>query len=219
MELKFEKIGNRYQAEVEITNNFNLHIERKSYGRLSIYQKTQNDSNYATEPSYSNVEDTIFNKDFIMGIYPKFIKIVSESEPVKGIVTMEGESGQNGTTDNPDDYEQDLELICIDNNENVEAYTLSWLQNEDVAFPNMTPLSITINCYYIKNNERIPFIPADYEIITRFYPKGPELTKIKIENNRIVIVPPINNQWEVASQQLTFTSSKMNFSTYINTAL
>lgn len=88
MELKFKNEKGLYEAEFEATSDFNLHIERKNYGRIEIYQKTSSETNYASIPSYGANAADILNLDFSMAVYPKYIKVVSYSEPVKGIVTM-----------------------------------------------------------------------------------------------------------------------------------
>lgn len=94
MELKFKNEKGLYEAEFEATSDFNLHIERKNYGRIEIYQKTSSETNYASTPSYGTNAADIVNLDFSMAVYPKYIKVVSYSEPVQGIITMqENQSG------------------------------------------------------------------------------------------------------------------------------
>lgn len=96
MELQFNKVGSRWEAEFEATGNFNLHIERKKAGGLAIYQKASADDKYATDSSWSDNAPAVVNKDFSMLIYPKMIKVTSRSEPIQGIVTMEGEGSSSG---------------------------------------------------------------------------------------------------------------------------
>lgn len=97
MQLEFKKQNGLYEVEFEVTGNFNLHLERKNYGRVELYQKTSSETNYTSSPSYSANGDAIINLDFSMGIYPKFVKIISYTEVEKAIVTMEGESGGSGS--------------------------------------------------------------------------------------------------------------------------
>lgn len=96
MQLEFKKQNGLYEVEFEVTGNFNLHLERKNYGRVELYQKTSSETNYTSSPSYSTNGDAVINLDFSMGIYPKFVKIISYTEVEKAIVTMEGESGGSG---------------------------------------------------------------------------------------------------------------------------
>lgn len=96
MQLEFKKQNGLYEVEFEVTGNFNLHLERKNYGRIELYQKTSSETNYTSSPSYSANGDVVINLDFSMGIYPKFVKIISYTEVEKAIVTMEGESGGSG---------------------------------------------------------------------------------------------------------------------------
>lgn len=93
MQLEFKKQNGLYEVEFEVTGNFNLHLERKNYGRVELYQKTSSETNYTSSPSYSANGDAIINLDFSMGVYPKFVKIISYTEVEKAIVTMESESG------------------------------------------------------------------------------------------------------------------------------
>lgn len=93
MQLEFKKQNGLYEVEFEVTGDFNLHLERKNYGRVELYQKTSSETNYTSSPSYSANGDAIINLDFSMGVYPKFVKIISYTEVEKAIVTMEGEGG------------------------------------------------------------------------------------------------------------------------------
>lgn len=97
MQLEFKKQNGLYEVEFEVTGDFNLHLERKNYGRVELYQKTSSETNYTSSPSYSANGDAIINLDFSMGVYPKFVKIISYTEVEKAIVTMEGESGGSGS--------------------------------------------------------------------------------------------------------------------------
>ena len=90
MELEFKKVGSRYEAEFEATGDFNLHIERQKRGSLAIFQKTSVDDKYASESSYSDSAEPIVNKDFSMLIYPKFIKVVSNSPVTRCVATISG---------------------------------------------------------------------------------------------------------------------------------
>lgn len=87
-ELVFVKEGSKYVCEIQVTSDFNLHIERDEKGFLYVQQRTTsngeydsiNDANFA--PS-----DLIIDVDFTALVYPKWIKIVSEKEPSRGVVT------------------------------------------------------------------------------------------------------------------------------------
>lgn len=98
MQLEFKKQNGLYEVEFEVTGDFNLHLERKNYGRVELYQKTSSETNYTSSPSYSANSDAIINLDFSMGVYPKFVKIISYTEVEKAIVTMDGEGGNTGSS-------------------------------------------------------------------------------------------------------------------------
>lgn len=98
MELEFKKVGSRYEAEFEATGNFNLNIERVAPEKIQVFQKGAEDGEYASQASwYNNYASAIVDYDFSALIYPKWIKVVSYSEPVQAIVTMESESGGSGS--------------------------------------------------------------------------------------------------------------------------
>ena len=98
MELQFKKVGKRWVAEFEATGNFNLNIERVAPEKIQVFQKGAEDGEYASQASwYNNYASAIVDYDFSALIYPKWIKVVSYSEPVQAIVTMDSESGGSGS--------------------------------------------------------------------------------------------------------------------------
>lgn len=98
MELQFKKVGKRWVAEFEATGNFNLNIERVEPSKIKIYQKGSEEGEYASSASWEiNYAPSVVDNDFSALIYPKFIKVVSESEPIQAIVTIESESGGSGS--------------------------------------------------------------------------------------------------------------------------
>lgn len=141
------------------------------------------------------------------------------TERVDGkIVNVGGGSGAGGI-DNPDDYEQDLTLIISNDDGDIESYDLEDLQEEDIVrYENKIPTTLVIQCVYIKNGERIPFIPEYFRLKTRLNPEvSYDQTTFTIQNNDIYINLPYGVYWTVANFQLEFESNKMNFKTYINT--
>ena len=98
MELAFQKIDGQWVAEFEATSDFNINLDRVSKGALVIYQKGSKDGTYASQASYRNIKDSEnVDADITALVYPKYIKVVSQTEVVKGIVTMEGKSGSSGS--------------------------------------------------------------------------------------------------------------------------
>ena len=91
MELQFQKVGGRYEAEFEATGDFNLHCERKGAGNFKLYQKGTPEGQYATESSYADHNaEAVVDKDFSMLVYPKHIKVVSEKEVTYCVATISG---------------------------------------------------------------------------------------------------------------------------------
>lgn len=86
--MEFVKKNGMYEAEFEATADFNLHIERAAGGRFLIYQKSVADGKYAIVDNigYHDHKDVI-DLDMTALVYPKFVKVVSESEVTIGVVT------------------------------------------------------------------------------------------------------------------------------------
>lgn len=89
MELTFQKSADRWIAEFEAHADFNLHLEGVLGGDILVYQRTAGSGyayvNDATPiPSYANVYDY----DFTGVVFPKSIKVVSETMPTMAVVTF-----------------------------------------------------------------------------------------------------------------------------------
>lgn len=92
--MEFVKKNGMYEAEFEATADFNLHIERVAGGRFLIYQKSVSDGKYdiVDGVGYKDHKDVI-DLDMAAIVYPKFIKVVSESEVTRAEIT-EATSGE-----------------------------------------------------------------------------------------------------------------------------
>ena len=89
MELSFIKSGSKYVCEVQVTSDFNLHIEREDSGFLYVQQRTTFDGEYdSVSGADFSPSDTIIDVDFTALVYPKWIKIVTEVEPTLAVVTF-----------------------------------------------------------------------------------------------------------------------------------
>ena len=76
-----------WEAEFEATGDFNLHLERFKKGTVTILQKTYKEGEYAFSNEFPYYHNN-FDFDFTGLIYPKMIKVVSDSEVLLGIVTQ-----------------------------------------------------------------------------------------------------------------------------------
>lgn len=86
MELTFEKKGLFYEATFQVNNNFNLHLERKNDGMLTMLQSTVENGNY--DIIQKNIpQRKIIDWDFTAAVFPKYIKIISASEVEKVEIT------------------------------------------------------------------------------------------------------------------------------------
>lgn len=89
MELSFVKEGSKYVCEIQVTSDFNLHIEREGKGFLYVQQKTTSNGNYDSVRNANFApSDNVIDYDFTGVIYPKSIRVVSEVEPTLAVVTF-----------------------------------------------------------------------------------------------------------------------------------
>lgn len=88
MELIFEKEHGMYVAEFQATGDFNIHLERNDRGLLNILQSTVADGKYDSISSHNVIQDRVFDCDFTAAIYPKYIKIISNTEVTRCVITM-----------------------------------------------------------------------------------------------------------------------------------
>lgn len=95
MEINFEKVGNQYVAEFEVTADFNLHIEREENGVIEVHQRGSEEGKYDFAWGTGVNGRKVVDYDFGALVYPKFIKVVSGSEVIKAFVTCpDGEVNQ-----------------------------------------------------------------------------------------------------------------------------
>lgn len=80
-----------WETEFEATGDFNLHVERNKGGDILVYQRTAG-SGYAIVEEFRGMDNKpAIDLDFTSVVYPKFVKIVSESQPTYATVTTNGE--------------------------------------------------------------------------------------------------------------------------------
>lgn len=93
MNLNFRAIGpepaKNFEAEFEATSNFNLHIERTETGRITVWQRTGESSEYSLISGFGNRgSQKIIDVDCTAAVWPKSIKVVSETIPHIASVTF-----------------------------------------------------------------------------------------------------------------------------------
>lgn len=88
MELIFEKEHGMYVAQFQATGDFNIHLERNDRGLLNILQYTVADGKYDPISTHNVIQDRVFDCDFSAVIYPKYIKIISNTEVTRCVITM-----------------------------------------------------------------------------------------------------------------------------------
>ena len=89
MELIFNKIGKWYEAEFEITDNINLHVELNVAAPIKLYQKTSGNK-YDLVQAFKPSTDEVLDIDLTALVYPKQIKVVSASEVTMAAVNPDG---------------------------------------------------------------------------------------------------------------------------------
>lgn len=98
-DLNFTGNEGKYVAEVKVTADFNLHIEREGSGFWNVSVRTTEDGAYDSVKGASfNYADPVVDCDFTGVIYPKYIKIVSKVQPTKAVITSAGEVTEMGNS-------------------------------------------------------------------------------------------------------------------------
>lgn len=93
MELVFNQINDRWEAEIKVTADFNLHIEGVREGNVSVFMRGTESGEYAYvrgATPYPSV-GTVYEYDFSAVIFPKYIKVACASQPSLAVVTSAGE--------------------------------------------------------------------------------------------------------------------------------
>ena len=80
MDLKFEEINNWFVSEFEVTQDFNIHIEKEA-GSILFYQRTAgSEYDIIHDLGHHKGNERIIDVDFSALVYPKFIKIKSKQK-------------------------------------------------------------------------------------------------------------------------------------------
>lgn len=88
MELVFNKQEDFFVAEFSVSADFNLHIERAETGFIQIKQRTTPSGEYDYIKGLNITQNNlVLDYDFSSIVYPKYIKIVSKTEPTMAEVT------------------------------------------------------------------------------------------------------------------------------------
>lgn len=88
MEVSIIKSGRRYVGEFTVTEDFNLHVEKKCSGYMSLSQRTTDEGDYASlQGAGQAFYNQVIDMDIQAAIYPKYLLIESEVPIVKCIVT------------------------------------------------------------------------------------------------------------------------------------
>lgn len=88
MELTFRKENHLNVAEVEVTGDFNIHIE-KGTGALDVYQTSVSGGQYDFVKQLSmTTTDTVMDKDVTAFIWPKYLRMETTAEVTKAVITV-----------------------------------------------------------------------------------------------------------------------------------
>lgn len=92
MNLHFERRNGYFISEFEVTNDFNLHIEKDPIGQFIVYQRTAGGAyDLVADFGKNKGDDPIIDYDFSALVYPKWIKIKSAVKPLIATITTDGE--------------------------------------------------------------------------------------------------------------------------------
>ena len=87
--INFTKVGNHYEAEVEVASDFNLHIERELGGYIYLQVRTSPTGRFDSVKGFSMTHlDPVIDYDFSALVYPKTIRIISEVNPTMAEITF-----------------------------------------------------------------------------------------------------------------------------------
>jgi hypothetical protein len=87
MELTFNKVDNKYEAEFEIQTDANLHIEFENATPIKLYQRTTG-SGWDLVNDVKNAVGKVTDVDLQALVYPKYIKVSCATEPTMAVVTI-----------------------------------------------------------------------------------------------------------------------------------
>lgn len=88
MELTFTKVGSNYEVVFAAEAGFNLHIERPDGGKMYFAQRTGDTGDHARIEEAGETYVRVYDFDFSGDIFPKSIKVVSETMPSMAVVTF-----------------------------------------------------------------------------------------------------------------------------------
>lgn len=90
-EIVFNKDGNKWVAEFEVSADFNLHIEKPQIGYLYMQQRSTSGKWDSVHKFQVADSDYIVDYDFTALVYPKQIRLVSEYAPTMCALTSDGD--------------------------------------------------------------------------------------------------------------------------------
>ena len=85
MKLEFKEENGKFVSVFNVTGDFNLHLEQKLYGIISVLQSIYEEGPFAVAKVF---QDRVINCDFGALVYPKYIKVVSDSEVINAEVNF-----------------------------------------------------------------------------------------------------------------------------------
>lgn len=87
-ELQFSQQGKEWVAEETVSNDYSLHLERKGAGYFHISQRSSDTGTFVpcALPPWLERTGQFIDHSFGHGVYPMYIKIVSETEVTMGTI-------------------------------------------------------------------------------------------------------------------------------------
>lgn len=88
-QLNFSQVGNVYVATAQVDSDYNIHLERNKVGFIQLLHSTTQSGRkvFVKQWLAQELGGSDFDEDFDGLVYPKYLKIVSETEVTSGTIT------------------------------------------------------------------------------------------------------------------------------------
>lgn len=108
--LSFTQTAEGYwSASATVNGDFALHLERAASGTISI--NISSVAGAADQEKYITQSGFVYDQDFQALVYPKYVRIVSESQPISGsCFILDGTEETSDTTETTETTEENNEV-------------------------------------------------------------------------------------------------------------
>lgn len=196
--MEFVKKNGMYEAEFEATADFNLHVERKKGGRFVVYQKTVGNGEYdIVDGLGTQSHKDVIDIDMSALVYPKYIKVVSESEVTYAEVVTDGEvSIGGGASGGSSDWHYFKLPEGFPKENYMEIASAAYLIKGQSASENIINTAVTVVADYIQNESfTLSMIAMDYSVKFLYDNRLMTVAEFFAQPNDIVGDTPVVEMW------------------------